>query len=221
MLVEQPAYLVKERCFRPWANAKTAQLPTLLTGTKSLVAHALLARGRTMSEMVVSLAKSMNTPIYLKLTVVVSAVLRGSIQRPLLDIDQAVISVQPAKRHLLMVLGAKDARLEQSDRQGALSVVPANLVGERIRHSLRVSPARQGRFRLKTACLACVRLVGITVTTQNDHLHRCLLIFCICARRLDFMIRTHFRLLTAMTRTFILHERPQLTMQGALHAHPA
>ena len=31
MLVEQLVYPVKERCFRPWANAKTAQLPTWLT----------------------------------------------------------------------------------------------------------------------------------------------------------------------------------------------
>eukprot|EP01043_Picozoa_sp_COSAG02_P099239 COSAG02_NODE_35355_length_469_cov_1.394595_1_plen_80_part_01 len=80
-----------------------------------------------MSEMVVSIAKSINTPIYLKRTVVVSAVLLGSTQRPSRDIDQVVISVQPAKRHLKMVLGAKAAQLEQSDRQGALCVFPANL----------------------------------------------------------------------------------------------
>jgi hypothetical protein len=77
--------------------------------------------------MVASIAKSMNTPMYFQQTDAVNAVLRGSIQRPLLDIDQAVISVQPAKRRLTTVLGAKDARLEQFDQQGVLHVDPANL----------------------------------------------------------------------------------------------
>jgi hypothetical protein len=47
------------------------------------------------------------------------------------------------------------------------------------------------------------------------------LLSCVCVGRLGFMIRNHCRRLIVTTQTFILHLRPQSTMQGALHVHRA
>ena len=119
------------------------------------------------NEMVALIAKSTNTPICLKRTVAVNAVLRVCIHGLSLDIDQAVIPVQPAKQLLKMVLVANDAQPEQSDQQWAPPVVFANPVGELMQNNLRVFPAKQVQLHLKIVCRACARLVYTTVTTQH------------------------------------------------------
>lgn len=129
--------------------------------------HARLAKARMTSEMVALIVNSTNTPMCSKRTVAVNAVLRGCIHGLSLDIDQAVIPVQLAKQRLKTVLGAKDAQPEQFDQQGVPPVVLANPLGELMRNSLRVFPAKQVQLHLKIVCPACARLVYTTVTTQH------------------------------------------------------